>query len=109
MHKLKIKQKEIFKANKTQHLCQDVQNICLKINCLKNRFRTWSLITYSKYDENDHKEYSIKLDSCVEKDLPNLLDEFDVGEEVTFEELREIGWTGHTDYSATIIEILNKS
>ena len=91
------------------YLCQDLQNIFLKRNGLKNRVRTWSLITYGKYDENDHKEYSIELDRCVENDLPNLLDEFEVAEEVTFEELREMGWRGYTDYSAKIIDILKKS
>ena len=90
-------------------LCQDVQNIYLKRNGLKNRVRTWSLITYGKYDENDYKEYSIELDSCVENDLPTLLDEFEVGEEVTFDELREMGWRGYTDYSAKIIEISKKN
>ena len=91
------------------YLCQDVQNIYLKRNGLKNRVRTWSLITYGKYGANDYKDYSIELDSCVENDLPNLLDEFEVGEEVTFDELREMGWRGYTDFSATIIEISKKN
>ena len=90
-------------------LCQDVQNIYLKRNGLKNKVRTWSLITYGKYDENDHKEYSIELDSCVENDLPNLLNEFEVEDEVTFDELREMGWRGYTDNSAKIIEISKKN
>ncbi len=90
------------------YLCQDVQNIYLKRNGLKNRIRTWSLITYGKYDENDHKEYSIELDRCLENDLPNLLEEFDVGNEVTFQELRDMGWTGQVGYSAKIFDLIKK-
>ena len=86
-------------------LCQDVQNIYLKRNGLKEGLRTWSLTTYGKYDENDNKEYSIELDSCEENDLPDLLNEFDVGNQVTFDELREMGWRGRVECSATIIKM----
>ena len=86
-------------------LCQDVQNIYLKRNGLKEGLRTWSLTTYGKYDENDKKEYSIELDSCEENDLPELLNEFDVGNQVTFDELREMGWRGQVECSATIIKL----
>ena len=90
-------------------LCQDVQNIYLKRNGLKEGLRTWSLITYGKYDEDDYKEYSIELESCEENDLPDLLDEFDVGNQVTFDELRQMGWTGEVDCSAKIIQISEKN
>ena len=86
-------------------LCQDVQNIYLKRNGLKEGLRTWSLITYGKYDENDYKEYSIELDSCEENDLPDLLNEFDVGNQVNFDELRQMGWRGQVECSATIIKL----
>ena len=86
-------------------LCQDVQNIYLKRNGLKKGLRTWSLITYGKYDEYDYKEYSIELDSCEENYLPYLLNEFDVGNQVNFDELREMGWRGQVECSATIIKI----
>ena len=90
-------------------LCQDVQNIYLKRNGLKEGLRTWSLITYGKYDEDDYKEYSIELDSCEENYLPDLLDEFDVGNQVTFDELRDMGWRGKVDCSAKIIQISEKN
>ena len=69
----------------------------------------WSLITYGKYDEDDYKEYSIELESCEEDDLPDLLDEFDVGNQVTFDELRDMGWRGKVECSAKIIQISEKN
>ncbi len=90
-------------------LCQDVQNIFIKRNGLKEGIRTWSLITYGKYDEDDYKKYSIELESCEENDLPDLLNEFDVGNQVTFDELKEMGWTGEVNYSAKIIQIAEKN
>ncbi len=90
-------------------LCQDVQNIYLKRNGLKEGLRTWSLITYGKYDENDYKEYSIELESCEENDLPDLLNEFDVGNQINFDELRKMGWNGQVDYTAKIIKLFKKN
>ena len=84
------------------YLCQDVQNIYLKRNGLIKGARTWSLIRYGKYDENDCKEYSIELERCEEYGLPDLLDEYDVGDQVTFDELRDMGWRGEIDYEAEI-------
>ena len=81
-------------------LCQEVQNIYLKRNGLKNENRRWSLITYGKYDEHDTREYSIELDNCEDNNLPDLLKEFDVGNQVTFNELRSMGWIGNMNYSA---------
>ena len=85
--------------------CQDVQNIYLKRNGLIKGARTWSLITYGKYDENDCKEYSIELERCEEYGLPDLLDEYDVGDQVTFDELRDMGWKGVIDYEGKIEHI----
>ena len=87
--------------------CQDVQSIYLKRNGLIKGARTWSLIRYGKYDENDFKEYSIELDRCEEYGLPDLLDEYDVGDQVTFDELRDMGWRGEIDYEAKLISISN--
>ena len=87
--------------------CQDVQNIYLKRNGLIKGVRTWSLIRYGKYDENDFKEYSIELDRCEEYGLPDLLDEYDVGDQVTFDELRDMGWRGEIDYEGKLISISN--
>ena len=87
--------------------CQDVQSIYLKRNGLIKGARTWSLIRYGKYDENDYKEYSIELDRCEEYGLPDLLDEYDVGDQVTFDELRDMGWRGKIDYEAKLISISN--
>ena len=82
--------------------CQDVQSLYLKRNGLINDTRTWSLIRYGKYDDNDYKEYSIELDKCQENDLPDMLDEFDIGNQVNFDELRDMGWKGVVDYEAKV-------
>ena len=82
--------------------CQDVQSLYLKRNGLINDTRTWSLIRYGKYDENDYKDYSIELDKCQENDLPDMLDEFDIGNQVNFDELRDMGWKGVIDYEAKV-------
>ena len=87
--------------------CQDVQSIYLKRNGLIKGARTWSLIRYGKYDENDCKEYSIELERCEEYGLPDLLDEYDVGNQVTFDELRDMGWRGEIDYEGKLISISN--
>jgi len=82
--------------------CQDVQSLYLKRNGLINNTRTWSLIRYGKYDENDYKDYSIELDKCQENDLPDMLDEFDIGNQVNFDELRDMGWKGVVYYEAKV-------
>ena len=90
-------------------LCQDVQNLYLKRKRLIEGVRWWSIITYGHYDENDSREYSIELEECKENDLPDMLHDYDIGGEVTFDELREMGWRGLVDYSATIINISEKN
>ena len=87
--------------------CQDVQSLYLKRNGLINNTRTWSLIRYGKYDENDYKDYSIELDKCQENDLPDMLDEFDIGNQVNFDELRDMGWKGVIDYEAKVENLFN--
>ena len=90
-------------------LCQDIQNLYLKRKRLIEGVRWWSIITYGHYDENDSREYSIELEECKENDLPDMLHDYDIGGEVTFDELREMGWKGYTDSSAKIIEISKKN
>ena len=90
-------------------LCQDVQSLYLKRKSVIEGVRWWSIIRYGHYDENDSREYSIELEECKENDLPDMLDEYDIGGEVTFDELREMGWRGQVDYSATIFKISEKN
>ena len=90
-------------------LCQDVQNLYLKRKGLNDGIRWWSIITYGKYDESDSKEYSIELEECSENDLPDMLNEYEIGDQVTFDELKEMGWSGQVNYSATIINISEKN
>ena len=86
-------------------LCQDVQSLYLKRKRVIDGIRWWSIIRYGHYDENDSREYSIELEECRENNLPDMLDEYDVEGEVTFDELREMGWRGQVECSATIIKI----
>ena len=84
--------------------CQEVQNLFLKRKGLVQGIRWWAMITYAKYDENDSNKYSIELKQCKENDVLEMLDEFEMGEEVSFEDLRDMGWQGQIDYSASVIK-----
>ena len=90
-------------------LCQDVTTLYLKRHGKKNDRRKWSLITYGKYDEFDKRNYSIEIDSCEEDGVPDMLCQFYIGNHITFDELRDMGWRGQVDYSATIINISEKN
>ena len=74
--------------------CQDVQQLYLKRKGLKNGKRCWAVITYGKYDDCDKRTYSIELDECSENELPNMLEEYDVSDDVSVEDLRDMGWRG---------------
>ena len=63
------------------------------------------MITYGKYDESDSKEYSIELEECLEDDVPDMLDMFDVGDDLSFADLEKMGWRGKVLKSAKIIEL----
>ena len=90
-------------------LCQEVQHLYLKRKGKVNGIQKWSIITYGKYDETSSKEYSLELDECKENDLPDLIDEWDMSREVNFEELRDMGWRGQIDYSASVIKLYSAS
>ena len=88
--------------------CQDVQSLYLKRKGLKHGERWWAMITYGKYDESDSREYSIELEECLENDVPDMLDMFDVGNEVTFSELEDMGWRRQVTYSAPVKSIFHR-
>ena len=88
--------------------CQDVQSLYLKRKGLKRGERWWAMITYGKYDESDSREYSIELEECLENDVPDMLDMFDVGNEVTFSELEDMGWQRQVMYSAPVKSIFHR-
>ena len=89
-------------------LCQEVQNLYLKRKGMKNGFRYWSVITYGKYDESDTRTYSIEIEQCEENDVPDMLEAFDLGNEVTFSELADMGWRGRVMYSAPVKSIFHR-
>jgi len=67
--------------------CQDVQQLHLKRKELVCGTRRWYLLTYGKYDESDNKTYSIELEECEEEAVLDLLERFEIREEVTLAEL----------------------
>ena len=69
-------------------LCQDVMNLYLKRHGKKNGVRKWSLITYGKYDENDKRKYSIEINFCDEDDVPYMLREHSIGDDIKLDDLR---------------------
>ena len=85
-------------------LCQDVMNLYLKRHGKKNGVRKWSLITYGKYDENDKRKYSIEINFCDEDDVPYMLREHSIGEDIKLDDLRSFGWNGKVDHNAKIID-----
>ena len=65
------------------------------------------MITYAKYDESDRRTYSIELMKCEEKAVPEMINMFDVGEEISIRELKEMGWHGELARPAEIKSLLN--
>ena len=88
-------------------LCQEVQNIFLKRHAAKGNQRYWSIIIYAGYSENDRKKYSIELDYCSENDVPDMIDKFNLEDEVTFDNLRSMGWDGKVLHTAKIKHIFH--
>ena len=52
------------------------------------------LLTYGKFDEWNVRNYSLELANCEEDDVPDMIDEWYKPDEVTFEDLWEMGWDG---------------
>lgn len=88
-------------------LCQDIQHLYLKRKGMINGTRRWGIITYGTYDDCKSREYSLELEECEEEAVPDLLRIFEMESEVSFEELRSMGWRGHHDYRADIINFSN--
>ena len=47
-------------------------------------------------------------DRCEENDVPDMLEAFDLGNEVTFSELADMGWRGQVMYSAPVKSIFHR-
>ena len=60
--------------------CDELQVLYLKRNGVLEGKRWWSMITYAKFEDYNTREYSIELEKCEEDDVPNMLDDFDMGE-----------------------------
>ena len=88
-------------------LCQDVQQLYLKRKGLVYGERWWAMITYGKYDESDKRTFSIELEECHEDDVLDMLDMFDIGHDVSFEELEDMGWRRTISHSAPVKSIFH--
>ena len=75
-------------------LCQDIQHLYLKRHGWKNGKREWSMISYVRFQEDAIREYSWDWETCEEDDVQKMLEEFDMGDEVSIEQLRAMGWNG---------------
>ena len=64
----------------------------------------YDLETYDKYDETDKRKYSIEINFCDEDDVPYMLREHSIGEDIKLDDLRSFGWNGKVDHNAKIIE-----
>ena len=82
--------------------CQDVQQLYLKRKGIKAGKRNWAIITYSKYSEWDAHTYSIELAECQDECLLEMLETFELRDEVTVSDLNKMGWRGHGDNQAEI-------
>ena len=87
--------------------CDELQVLYLKRNGVLEGKRWWSMITYAKFEDYNTRVYSIELEKCEEDDVPNMLDDFDMGEMVTYKDLRKMGWNGKIENSANIIKFEN--
>ncbi len=75
-------------------LCQDIQHLYLKRHGWKNGVRKWSMMSYVKFDDYDTRKYSWEWETCEEDEVPQMLEEFDMGREVSLKSLRGMGWDG---------------
>ena len=88
------------------HCNEELQSVYLKRGGLKQGIRTWSLITYGKYDEGS-RIYSLELETCDDQGLPAMVNalHFEGRDYVSEEELRWMGWNGESNDPAEVISI----
>ena len=85
--------------------CQEVQQLYLKRKGLKAGQRYWAIITYGKYSEWDAQKYSIELAECRDECLLEMLEKFEIRDEVTIADLNKMGWRGLGDEEAEVIAL----
>ena len=88
-------------------LCQEIQKLYLKRRGIRNGTRWWSIITYARHIDYGSQVYSLELDECKEDELLDLLEQLQIEECVTLDELRYMGWRGSGGYSAEIMSIFD--
>ena len=84
-------------------LCQDVQNLYLKRNGVIDGKRWWAIITYISLNEHSSKKYSFELEKCSENHVPDLLERFELQDEVSISDLRKMGWRGR--HRAQVVQL----
>ena len=85
--------------------CQEVQQLYLKRKGQKAGQRYWAIITYGKYSEWDPQTYSIELAECRDECLLEMLEKFEIRDEVTIADLNKMGWRGLGDEEAEVIAL----
>ena len=89
--------------------CQDIQQLYLKRKGRRNGVRFWSIITYCKYDESDTRTYSFELEECEENDVLDMINGYEILDEISIEDLQQMGWVGNTSSKASLVSIYHES
>ena len=89
--------------------CQDIQQLYLKRKGRRNGVRYWSIITYCKYNENDTRTYSFELEECEENDVLDMINGYEILDEISVEDLQQMGWVGNASSKASLISIYHES
>ena len=85
----------------TTRFDQELCDLYLKRGGSTADTRYWSIITYYKI-EGESGLRPVILEECQEKEVPDLLQSFDLQDDVSFKDLRNMGWKG-VGYSAQIV------
>ena len=82
-------------------LCQELEDVYLKRKGKVHGNRKWSIITYVKCEESG-REYSFEEAECYQDAVPDMIGSIGLEEEVTLEQLRDMGWSE----SANVIDFV---
>tara|TARA_B100000963_G_C22606585_1_gene662798 strand:- start:544 stop:981 length:438 start_codon:yes stop_codon:yes gene_type:complete len=65
-------------------------------------------MTYCKYDESDSKTYSFELEECEENDVLDMINRYEIQDEISIEDLKKMGWDGRASSNASLKNIYHK-
>ena len=67
------------------------------------------MVTYGSMANLKRITYSTELEKCEEDYIPEMLDLFEVGDELTFADLKEMGLEGKVHYFAKVIQLFESA